>query len=326
MLVVLAPPLEQPHEDFSREPEPTTDVVRKTLYKSASCLVLAWPATMPAEPDPALGVESRCDRLSARELDELSARVMLRLAAAPEPHPPPTVVCTEQAAWVEWEGRRIEVPGRAGLVDEVVAVIEDGLEPAAPLSPSEPAAAAPARAELPPLEDSPPAREPERHIANRGGIALGLESELPSERIGIALGPSFDEGINLGPLTVGARQAFRFTLAEPQVSFMDFEGALAWGAPFRAGAPLGVVVRAGVECLVAHPRGAVEVGLAPVAGLGIRAARDFDVVGLWLGVDARLRLRPLRAGAADPIAASDFTASFSVGVSLLDSKRGQRRR
>jgi hypothetical protein len=78
--------------------------------------------------------------------------------------------------------------------------------------------------------------------------------------------------------------------------------------------------------MVGHPHGQVEIGFAPVAGLGLRAARDFDAVELCLGLDSRLRLSKLSAGKQEPIVATDLTASFSFGVSFLDSRRGGKRK
>ncbi len=302
-------------------------VAAKWLYLSVTSAAFAVPTSALADE---ARIDSRCPRLSAPELDELNARVMLRLAAAPQPHAPPVVVCTAESSWLEWEGRRLELPGRTGLVDEVVEVVDLALQPDAPVSVAErptPAPAPPRASPAPPPADLRPAQTATpRATRNRGGIAVGFESELPSHHVGSAFGPSFDEGLNVGPLSVGARQAFRFTTTRPQVSFMDFEGTIGLGAPLRKGEPLGAVARFGVECLVGHPRGKAEVGAAPVLSLGLRAARDFDVVGLWLGVDARLRLSTLSAGSLDPIVASQLTASLSVGVSFLDSTRGAGRK
>jgi hypothetical protein len=88
----------------------------------------------------------------------------------------------------------------------------------------------------------------------------------------------------------------------------------------RQDMPLGVVARFGVECMVAHPEGEAVVVAAPVAGLGLRAGLDFEVVGLWVGLDVRQRLTTLRVGRDDPIVASALSASISFGVRFIDSK------
>jgi len=299
--------------------------VAKIFVLSAACVVgsSALPPLASASQD----AEKGCPSLTPSDYDELNARLLLRLATAPAAHSLPTLVCDESGARVEWEGRRAELPNRERLVDEVLEVVEAMLD--ADAAPSAPAPARrPSIAEEPaPDRTSAPApRARPAPPANRGAIALGLETELPSHEIGTTLGPVFEEGVNLSALTLGAREAFRFALTDPQVSFMDFEALLAFGAPLRQSEPLGFAARLGVECLVAHPRGVLSVAAAPLAGLGLRAARDFEAVGIWLGVDARLRLTPLRAGEGEPIRASDVTTSFSFGVTFLDSPRDAKRK
>lgn len=277
-----------------------------------------------AAPAGAVEVELRCPRLTPAELDELNARVRLRLGVVSGSHPPLRVGCTQAAAWVEWKGRRFEVEGRVALVDELIELIEHALEPEPAETAPEPVQAGPTPAELPPVDDARAKGTNARptRAANWGGVALGLESELSSQQIGAALGPAFEEGANVGPVTLGARQAFRFSLTEPQVSFMDVEGLVGLGAPFQFAAPFGVSARFGVELMAAHPQGVRLLAAAPLAGIGVRAARYFHGFGLWIGLDGRWRMTTLRVGEPDAsVTASALSASFSLGVSFLDTPR-----
>lgn len=280
------------------------------------------------------GVENHCPWLAPSDFDELNARVLLRLAAARRTHSLLSVVCTDDAVWVDWEGRTSELPKGGRLVDEVLELIDRTLESDEAVStPSDPPTPSPARprsslaapspAEQPPVDVAASPRRPRpRRARNRGGFALGLENELPARQIGTALGPVFEEGIHLDYFTLGAREAFRFSLSDPQVSFMDIEALLGFGAPLRQSEPLGVAARFGIECMVAHPKGTVAVAAAPLMGIGLRAARDFERVGLWLGLDGRLRLKTLHVGEGDSVTVNDITASFSFGVTFLDSRDG----
>jgi hypothetical protein len=146
-----------------------------------------------------------------------------------------------------------------------------------------------------------------------------LENELPAA-VGPALGPSVDFGTALGPFVLGAREAFRLATSEHRIMFMDFEGALGYGAPLQLGRPFGVVARFGAECMLAYGRSSAPAHCGPTTALGLRVARGFGSMTVWLGLDARWRLSSLRAG-LEPVTANVFAGSFSLGVSFLDPKR-----
>lgn len=275
-------------------------------------------------------VENRCPSLSRAAYDELDARVLLLLSAEVR-RPPPAVVCSKDAAWVEWEGRRIDIAGKASIVDEVVDVIEAQLN-AERTQPS-PAVSAPRpTAKAPPAAPTAPARpgtgRPADRVAQRpsdargGGIALGIQTEIPSASIATTMGPAFDFAASVGPLLVGGREAIRFSLAGRRVSFMDVQATVAYGAPFDPGAHFGAVARFGAEWLVAYPEGnSGQAKVVPVTDVGLRLANSFGVVGLWFGVDAHFRLSPLALHSRGSLVANDIGGSFTLGVAFVDWSR-----
>jgi hypothetical protein len=282
-------------------------------------------------------VDNRCPRLANDAYEELDARVLLLLRGEHGKRPPPAIVCKASSAWVEWEGRRFEVTGRSTIVDEAVDIIEAQLhedERAADADPKTAEAAAIASGQ-PVLErgtgsapPTPPVRQPANRVAVRpsdargGGIALGIETELPSASIATAVGPAFDFAASVGPVLVGAREAIRFSVAGRRVSFMDFQAALSYGAPFDPAAHVGGVVRFGAEWIVEYPEGnSGQAAVVPVTDLGLRLANSFGLVGLWLGVDAHFRLSPLLLRSRGALRANDVGGSFTLGVDFVDWSR-----
>ena len=290
---------------------------------------------------PALGqtahVENRCPRLSPADYEEVDARVQLLLRSEAEPRALPAVVCTEQGAWVEWEGRRLPILGRAPIAEEVVDIIEAELHGAErkaeadPRSTEESAVAAgepmlergAGAAPAPPASSKradPVALRPSD--ARGGGIAIGIETELPSSTIGMAFGPSFEFGGSLGPFMIGGREAFRFALDERSVMFMDFQATLGVGAPLNPDARFGFVTRFGAEWMVAYPEGnSGQAAVVPVFDVGVRVAHTFPMVGIWFGVDGHFRLSTLALRSSSSLIANDVGGSFSLGVAFVDWSR-----
>jgi len=282
-------------------------------------------------------VENRCPRLSAAEYEELDARVLLLVESEGWSSGLPTVVCTTAGAWVEWDGQRFEVVGRGALVDEVVDIVEAQLHAAERQADADPktaeasavAAGEPMLQRGPGSAPAPPAAtQPADPIAKRavdargGGISAALETELVSDSIGVAMGPAFDFAASVGPLLLGGREAFRFTTHGRQVVLMDFEGALAYGAPFNPDARFGGVARLGAEWMVAYPEGnSGQAAVAPVAELGLRIAHSFGLVGLWFGIDGRMRLQGLSLQSRGKLATNDVSGSLTIGVVFVDWSR-----
>jgi len=311
---------------------------KKRCKARAYALAFAAAALFSAAAAPARGthVENRCPRLSRAQYDELDARVLLLVETeAGDANDLPAVVCTREGAWVEWAEQRFEILGRGSLVDEVVDIVETRLHQAERNADADPKTAedAAVAAGQPMLERGagPPPTPPDlvqhprmamRAVdARGGGISAGLETELVSDNIGVALGPAFDFAGSVGPLLLGGREAFRFTASSPQMVFMDFEGSVGYGAPFNPDARFGGVLRFGAEWMVAYPEGnSGQATVAPIAALGFRVAHSFGLVGLWFGVDSRLRLSPLslRSGGQR---ASDVSGSLTIGVAFVDWSR-----
>jgi hypothetical protein len=103
-------------------------------------------------------VYNLCPRLSDAQYDEVDARVLLLLRSEPRSYPLPAIACDEDAAWLERDGRRFELPGRS-IPDEVVAAMDAELHQGATSEPSEPA---------PKLSASLPAALPSDENAGRG--------------------------------------------------------------------------------------------------------------------------------------------------------------
>jgi len=282
-------------------------------------------------------VENRCPKLSAAAYEELDARVLLLLKSDGGTRPVPAVVCTANGAWVEWDGQRYDILGRAPIADEVVDIVETELHGAERTTDADPktteavaiAAGQPVlergggSAPRPPAAGQPAERVAQRAVdARGGGITLGIETEIPSSTVATAVGPSFDFGTSVGPLMLGGREAFRFTLSSPRISLMDFEAAIAYGAPLDPDKLFGAVVRFGAEWMVAYPEGnSSQAAVVPVADAGLRVAHSFGLLGLWLGADANFRLATLTLRARQPVVANDVGGSFSVGVSFVDWSR-----
>lgn len=281
-------------------------------------------------------VQNRCPRLSSAQYDELDARVLLLFESEGFSSAElPSVVCTRAGAWVQWEEERVEIVGRGSLVDEVVDIVEARLHEAERKADADPkttedsavAAGQPMlqRGGGPPPEPPPTVQRPRMAVrpadARGGGIAAGFEAEFVSDSLGPAIGPAFDFANSVGPVVIGGREAFRFTATERQMVFMDFEGLIGYGAPFNPDALFGGVVRFGAEWMVAYPQGnAGQSAVAPIVALGFRLAHTFGPVGLWFGIDSRLRLSPLslRSGGQR---ASDVSGSLTIGVVFVDWSR-----
>jgi len=282
-------------------------------------------------------VANRCPRLSAETYEELDARVLLLLKTEGQARSLPAVVCNSERAWLEWDGRHFEIVGRGSMADEVVDIVEGELHGAERRTDADPktAEASAVAAGEPMLvrgngsAPTPPASgrraDPlaKRAVdARGGGICTSVETELPSKTIGVATGPAFDFANSVGPLLVGGREAFRFTLYGREVAFMDFEGALGIGAPLDPDARFGAVLRFGAEWMVAYPEGnSGQAAVVPVLELGGRVAHNFGLVSIWGGLDARLRLQTLSVHSTSWLIANDVGASLSVGVAFVDWSR-----
>jgi len=282
-------------------------------------------------------LENRCPRLTAAGYEELDARVKLLLRADDTNRGLPVVVCTAEAAWVEWGEERLTVLPRLPLEDEFLDVIEarvhrdarareadpkttetKAIESGEPVlaAASEPAAA-PAKAQR---ADPLALRASD---ARGGGIAVGVQIEPPSDTIGFAVGPAFDFGGSIGPLLIQGREAFRFASAdERSVLFMDFEAGLGFGAPLNPDARFGVVARFGAEWLIAYPEGnSGQAAAIPIAALGLRIAERVGPASVWLGLDGHFRLTELSLRSSSPIVANDVTAILTLGVAFVDWSR-----
>jgi hypothetical protein len=316
----------------ARAPQKDRLVTRVCALAAGACLALA-PGVCRAE---AGHVDNRCPRLSPADYDELDARVLLLLKAEPDGRALPAVVCTGRRAYVEWNERRYEIVGRAPLVDEAVDIIEGLLHDDARRAEADPRAVeeGAVQAGQPMLErgagaaPAPPAAtrraDPvaaHARDARGGGISLGMELDLPGASIGPAIGPAFDFGASVGPILLGGREAIRFTTSPSrrQLSFMDFQGSIAYGAPFNPDRFWGLVARFGAEWMIAYPEGnSSQANVVPMLDLGARAAHNFGLVSIWLGLDVHIRLEPLQLRSHRTAGA---TPSFTLGVAFIDWSR-----
>ncbi|HYQ18169.1 MAG TPA: hypothetical protein VEQ58_20485, partial [Polyangiaceae bacterium] len=115
------------------------------------------------------------------------------------------------------------------------------------------------------------------------------------------------------------REALRFSVQGHGVSFMDFQAAVAYGAPFDPDEHIGAVFRFGAEWMEAYPGGSSGQAVAvPIADVGLRLANSYGLVGLWFGVDAHFRLSSLALHGANELSANDVGASFTLGVAFVD--------
>ena len=282
-------------------------------------------------------VSNRCPRLSPADYDELDARVLLLVEGEGGSEELPAIVCTRERSWVEWRGQRFDILGRGALVDEVVDIVDTqlhGAERKADADPKTAEASAIAAGE-PMLERGagtapapPPVVQPADRVAVRavdargGGLSAAMESEYVSDGIGFASGPAFDFATSVGPPLLGGREAFRFTFSGRQVALMDFQAAAAYGAPFNPDHRFGAVLRFGAEWMVAYPEGnSGQAAVTPTVDLGLRVAHNFGVVGLWFGLDGRLRLQTLNLQSRGVLLANDVTGSLSLGVVFVDWSR-----
>ena len=314
-------------------------VAADNSIKTALCAALSGAASLLVWSAQAAGahVENRCSRLSIADYEELDARIQLLLKSERSEGPPPAVVCNAQSAWVEWNGQRFAITGRAPMVDEVVDIVEGQLHDdersaeANPKSAEDRAVAAgqpmlEAGAGAPP--PPPPVAQPAAPRAARatdargGGVSISIENELPGGSLPYAIGPAIDFGAFAGPLLIGGREAFRLTTSGRQLALMDFEGSVGIGAPFNPDARFGAVLRFGAEWMVAYPEGnSGQAAVTPEVDLGARVAHNFGWVGLWFGVDGRYRLRSLALHAREQLVARDIGVSLSVGVAFVDWSR-----
>lgn len=284
-------------------------------------LALTFPSVARAQ---SAGVDNDCPSLSTAEYEELNARVLLLLRSQSEVRPPPRLVCRAAAAWLEWDGQRIELASTSPTADDVVDALSEA--PPAPAVAPVPSKVRPPSAPPTPTGPGRVIDEPKRLRAARrargGGLAVALETELPRGSVGALLGPAFDVATSAGPVLFGGREAFRFALTGRQIALMDFQALVAYGAPLRPDARLGAVLRLGGECLVASPPGQdAQAACVPLADLGLRAAHNAGVVTLWIGIDARYRLGQLQLRLREPVVIEDLSGSFTLGAAFLDWSR-----
>lgn len=306
----------------------------RRLEVGAGCLVaflssaLSWSGDARADD---AHVVNRCPRLSPVVYDELDARVLLLLKG--ETVSLPAIVCTDEAAWVDWRGERFDITGRS-IPDEVVEVLaaqlRDDMTQARPArAPAERTPAKPPQRPLdaPLTELERPFRKPRPATSSHGGgMALGMETELPTGTVSATAGPVIDFAKSSGPALFGGRLAFRFSMSGRQVSFMDLAATFGFGAPFNPEEHFGVVLGLGGEAMVASPvGGTAETALAPVSFIGMRVAHSFGLVGLWLGVDGRARLTSLELRLQrELVQASSFSGSLLLGLDIVDWSRDRR--
>jgi hypothetical protein len=310
--------------------------LRKSRSKALVCAIgggaLSALWSLPGQAQPA-HVENRCPRLSTAAYEELDARVLLLLKSTDGTRPLPAVVCNDVGAWVEWGGKRLDILGRAPLVDEVVDIVEAELHRADVSSKAtEDSAVAAGEPMLQRGVGTAPPLPPTVHPADRtairpadargGGISAAIEGEFVSDSVGVATGPSFDFGSSVGPILLGGREAFRFTFRKRQVALMDFEATLGYGAPFNPDARFGAVLRFGAEWMVAYPEGnSGQAAVVPMIDLGLRAGHSSGLVGWWFGADARFRTQRLALHSTDSLVANDVSGSFSFGMAFVDWSR-----
>jgi hypothetical protein len=295
---------------------------RPKALACAACLGLACLLSVAGRvwAAPKAHVENRCGRLSAADYEELDARIQLLLHNHLPARPLPAIVCDLETAWLEWEGNQYRILGRSSLVEEAVDIVESQLndaerKPEAYTQAQEDEAVAAGEPFLK-SESGRRTRKRSRWGPEGGGLTIGIESELPSDSIGLALGPAFDFGGSVGPLLLGGREAFRFGLGERNVLFMDFEGAIAYGAPFDPDHTFGGVMRFGAEWLIAYPDEATaQATVVPILSFGVRAAKNLGFVSPWVGLDVRFRLQRLEL---TDVAASDIGGSLTFGVRFVD--------
>jgi hypothetical protein len=314
-------------------------VIRKNSIDALVCMLAALACALfaPDSQAAAARVENRCPRLTAAEYEELDARVQLLLKSEGEQRSPPAVVCSDAGTWVEWNGQRLRVLGRAAIVDEVVDIIEAQLHDAERKAEADPKTTeSQAIADGEPMleqgsETPPPAPSSGRPAdpratravdARGGGVAVAFEAEIPTKTFPWAVGPAFDFGTSAGPLLVGVREAFRSTTSGRQIVFMDFEGAVSYGAPLNPDKVFGATLRFGGEWMVAYPQGnSGQSAVTPTIDLGLRLAHNFGLVGLWVGGDARIRLKQLSLFVRDKLVADDVGVSLSLGLAFVDWSR-----
>lgn len=313
--------------------------MRKKLIAAPVCVLAALACALfaPESQAAAARVENRCPRLTAAEYEELDARVQLLLKSEREQRSPPAVVCSDEGAWVEWNGQRLRVLGRAAIVDEVVDIIEAQLHDAERKAEADPKTTeSQAIADGQPMleqgsETAPPApslgrpadpRATRAVDARGGGVAVALEAEMPSESFPWVVGPAFDFGTSVGPLLLGGREAFRSTTSGRQLVFMDFEGSISYGAPLNPDKVFGATLRFGGEWMVAYPQGnSGQSAVTPTIAAGLRFAHNFGLVGLWVGGDARYRLSQLGLFARERLVADDVGVTLSLGLAFVDWSR-----
>jgi hypothetical protein len=313
---------------------PKNAIAAQACVLAGLACVLFAPRSLAA----AARVENRCPRLTAAEYEELDARVQLLLKSEGEQRSPPAVVCSDEGTWVEWNGQRLRVLGRAAIVDEVVDIIEAQLHDAERKAEADPKTTeSQAIADGQPMleqgsETPPPApslgrpadpRATRAVDARGGGVAVALEAEIPTKALPWVVGPAFDFGTSAGPLVLGGREAFRTTTSgRRQIVFMDFEGSINYGAPLNPDKVFGATLRFGAEWMIAYPQGnSGQSAVTPTIDAGLRFAHNFGLVGLWVGGDARFRLKQLSLFLRDKLVADDVGASLSLGVAFVDWSR-----
>jgi hypothetical protein len=288
-------------------------VFRKNRLKtwvSAMCLAVLTPGVALGQ---ARHVVSRCPQLEGREYEELDARVQLLLRSEDPNDPLPAIVCDGTGNWVDWRGKRLRLMGRAPLTDEAVDVIESELhggDSSGRMLENEAVAAGE------PVLRSPAGnlrrRPPGRRVG--GGTTIGIESEMNGASLPLMIGPTFSFAGSVGPILIGGREAFRFSAGELNALLMDFQGMVAYGAPIDSEKLFGAELCVGAEWLVLYPEGKYALAtLAPVASVGLRVQKSYGQLGLWLGADARFRLRHLALPGVD---APDVGASVTIGGSF----------
>jgi hypothetical protein len=118
------------------------------------------------------------------------------------------------------------------------------------------------------------------------GVSVGISAERWSKLSGWGVGPQLEVAVGPNPVFLAYGESLRFALNRDSGAIaLDFQFGAAWGAPFSATFPLGVVGLAGVEWL-SQPR-RPSAAPAPTATLGLRGALPFRWLRPWIGVYGR---------------------------------------
>jgi hypothetical protein len=273
-------------------------------------------------------VEVRCADIPPAVRGELEARIAATMNASGIRWSTIGIECDDHGVWMVWfDGSRALIDQRAGLVPGAVLLVESRVSfdrsYAARAGTAQPIPDTPPRPDLEvPPRDAP--RQPdteksERKKGTEGGIGLGMTTAFWGTSA-TGIGPRLDVSVGPpGPVAFLLAESALFgtgSASSSQITVFDFQGGVAFGAPYKVRSGFGGVVLVGAERIAAANVRSDSGGLwewNATLDLGARGSFKVAGVNVWLGADLLIRSSGFDVGGSTPVSIPTTSFMLSAG-------------